>query len=371
MNNQLWKLLKNQSLVEGELPTIEEIESPWYVKVLLAFSGWLAALFLLGTLGFLGNLILIFLVSSTLFLVVGTFLIFVAFILLKLSSSKVNEFIEHLAFAFSVAGQILLVFGISKALGFSNDSMIWLIIGLVEVVLLIIMPSYVHRLVSAFIAAISFATATYTYFENLSSALLIFTALLMLITALLWLNEFKSQKRIDAVRATAYGFTLALVVITGTKLFMHTSIWSVRKMSLDNEWFQPWVGEVLLSVVALFVVWKLLQKHQVMLFSTAWILAMVGTLLLTFLSLEAHGLIVGVMILFLGFSAGNRVLAGLGIISLLFYISSYYYLLDNTLLDKSVTLFVLGVVLILGRWIMLKLLPIADASKTKMIGDAQ
>ncbi len=356
MNNQLWDLLKNENLVEGELPVIEDVDSPWYIKVLLATSGWLAAIFLLGFLGFLGNVILVLFLNATIFLVTGIALLGIAFTLLHLSRKGVNEFVEHLAFAFSVAGQILLVFGLLKLLDYPDDSVMWLTIGLVEVALLFIMPNYVHRLVSAFIAAISFAVAIYSY-ENLSSSLLIYTAFLMLVTALLWLNEFKYQKMIDSIRATAYGFVLALVVITGTKLFMYTSIWQMQRASPGNEWIQPWVGEVLLSAVALFVVWKLLSKNQVTLFSTTWVLAMIGTLLLTFLSLEAHGLIVGVMILLLGFSASNRVLAGLGVISLLFYISSYYYLLDSSLFDKSLTLLVLGVALILGRWLMLKLIP--------------
>ena len=73
--------------------------------------------------------------------------------------------------------------------------------------------------------------------------------------------------------------------------------------------------------------------------------------------MQAQGLMTGVMIVLLGFAASNRVLLGLGIIALLFFISSYYYLLQNTLLDKSITLLILGVILIIGRSIMTKLLP--------------
>jgi len=85
VNNQLWDLLKDENLVEGELPVIKEIDSPWYVKVLLAASGWLAAVFLLGFLGFLGNIILVLFLSTTLFLVMGTVLLVIALTLLFLS----------------------------------------------------------------------------------------------------------------------------------------------------------------------------------------------------------------------------------------------------------------------------------------------
>jgi len=59
------------------------------------------------------------------------------------------------------------------------------------------------------------------------------------------------------------------------------------------------------------------------------------------------------MIVLLGFANGNRVLVGLGIASLLFYVSGYYYLLDATLLVKSGVLAATGAVLIAARWLVL------------------
>jgi len=58
-------------------------------------------------------------------------------------------------------------------------------------------------------------------------------------------------------------------------------------------------------------------------------------------------------IVLLGFANGNRVLVGLGIASLLFYVSGYYYLLDATLLVKSGVLAATGAVLIAARWLVL------------------
>jgi uncharacterized membrane protein len=63
------------------------------------------------------------------------------------------------------------------------------------------------------------------------------------------------------------------------------------------------------------------------------------------------------VIMLLGFSASNRILLGLGIIALLFFVSSYYYLLDSTLLVKATTLLSVGVILLGTRWGLSKLLP--------------
>ena len=79
--------------------------------------------------------------------------------------------------------------------------------------------------------------------------------------------------------------------------------------------------------------------------------------------MEVQGITVGIVILVLGFSGANRVLLGLGSVSLLFYISSYYYLLDTTLLDKSLSLFIVGLVLLIIRWLMSHILPIKKGTR--------
>jgi hypothetical protein len=349
MMNKLWNLLENEGLVSGDLPALGEFDSPWYVKVILAFSGWLAAIFILSFL----SVIFSHLYQNTLALIFFG-VIFIAIAYFLLSKKKHHEFIEHLALACSVAGQALLTWAIVAS---SDITLIWFLVAVMHVFLILIMPNYVHRLVSAFIATLCFAAAIYSISYS-STALLMYSALLMLCTGLLWLNEFKYQKSLAAVQAIGYGLVTALVIIKGTNVFINTNLWGFDR----SEWIQPWMGEVLLGAVALYVVCRLMQKSHVQAFSNLWLLTIAGALLLAFLSINANGLIVGVMIMLLGFSASNRVLIGLAVMSLLFYISSYYYLLEISLLDKSLTLLVLGLVLILGRWLMLKLLEISKDS---------
>src|SRR5205809_2120555 len=70
-------------------------------------------------------------------------------------------------------------------------------------------------------------------------------------------------------------------------------------------------------------------------------------------SFKAPGVAGGLMIVLVGFANGNRLLAGLGIAALLYYVSSYYYLLDATLLAKAGVLAASGVVLLGARWLLL------------------
>ena len=84
------------------------------------------------------------------------------------------------------------------------------------------------------------------------------------------------------------------------------------------------------------------------------LLALLVTVAVTAVSLEASGIATGLLVILLGYSNGNRVLVGLGIAALLFYSSAYYYTLQTTLLIKSGVLAATGAMLLLARWVVLK-----------------
>lgn len=355
MNTNLWNILSQENLVTGNLAnkpnSHEEKDSPWVIKILLGFSGWLAAIFILG---FFVTVFSAMSIQKPPLILIGTILIVVAFFMLHRQS---NFFLGNLALAISLAGQSMFTIGLFVFFRFSSGLIeqetpfIWFIFSCLQLFLAIIMPSYIHRVFSAFLAAIGFASTLYLY-QNSMTIPALYGAFLMLVTAVIWLNEFRFPKHIEKRQAIAYGLVLALIALKGTNLFMDANLWNVREItSVEMPWFQPWMSEMLLSAVMVFVVWNLLQKTYPKPSSTTQVLALIGALLLSLLSIQAQGITVGVMIVLLGFSASNRILIGLGVISLLFYISSYYYLLEISLLNKSITLFSLGIGLIVARWI--------------------
>ncbi len=355
MNQTLIKTLTDANLLEGKLPSETELDSPWYVKIILAFSGWLAAIF---TLGFFGALFSSLYKDISVALVIGIVLITAAYFLLRKSR---NAFSENLALALSLAGQALcLVAMISYTQGYTTSdqwSVIWLLVAVIQLPLVVFMPSYVHRVFSAFIAAVSLAVALFLYQQSFALPTF-YSALLMLATALIWLNEFSFPRHIEKLQAVGYGLVFALILLNTTKVFMPHGL--LRHSYLSNHtgaWFQAWIGEFLFTAVTLYVVWILLGRSHPKPNIKAVCLALGGIVLLSAISMQAHGLMTGVMILLLGFSASNRVLIGLGVISLLFFISHYYYWLGDSLMDKSITLLILGVLLLLARWLLLTLLP--------------
>ncbi len=338
----IWEMLQQAGLVQGDAPPTESLESPWYVKALLAFSGWFASLFLLGFLGAGFGAILRGGIASA---ITGSLLIAGAYAILRIPK---NEFFEHLALAVSLAGQALIAYSLLDSL---SDKGAWFIFALAQVALAIVMPNFVHRFFSSYIAAFSFSMFFYTI-----GVPYIFSSILMFIAAWLWLNEFRFPKYVRIFHAIGYGTILGLIQIKGGALFgLNPTEWQMGKANTEL-WVQPWMDEVLAGAVMIYVVWQLLQRLGHRLPEPLVIITMVCTIILSAVSIEAPGITVGMMILLLGFAGSNRVLMGLGIVSLLFFISSYYYLLDATLFAKAQTLLVTGLVLLLIRWVMLKMI---------------
>ncbi|MES9883851.1 MAG: DUF4401 domain-containing protein [Sedimenticola sp.] len=343
-NECIWAVLHQAGLVQEPAPKTTKLESPWYVKVMLAFSGWLAALFLLG---FIGRGYQFIIESSFASFITGGVMIAGAYTLLRIPR---NDFFEHLALAVSLAGQALVVwaiFDITKA----NNVMGWTLVALLQAPLAVVMPNFIHRVFSSFFSAIAFSMALTSI-----GAPYVFSGVVMFLAASIWLNEFRYPQHMRKIRAIGYGLVVALIPPKGPALFGH-GIWGLRSTQNQSElWNLPWMGEVAAGAVMLYVVWQLLQRHGQALTGRLAITALLGALVLCAVSMEAQGITVGMVIMLLGFAGGNRVLLGLGVASLLFYISSYYYLLDATLLAKAQTLLLVGLVLLAGRWLMLRMM---------------
>lgn len=342
---QLWETLHQAGLAGNAAPADRTPGSPWYVKLVLAFSGWLAAFFLLGFIAVEFSFIL---ENSAVSFITGIVMICTAFAMLRASG---NAFFQHLALAGSLAGQALVVFVIFDTAS-SQGVYAWLGVFALEALLVAAMPDFVHRVFSSFIAAVAFTKVlTYLGCPHIAGGALLLAA------ALCWLKEFRFPVRIKTIQATGYGLVLTLILFKTTNLFGHHAGW--LSLTGNSPVFKtaPWMGEVLIGAAALYVVWHLLRRYGQVMCGPVSISAMLGTLLVCLVSVKVQGITVGMVILLLGFAGANAVLMGLGIVSLLFYISAYYYLLETTLLTKSLTLLAVGLVLLSLRGLMLRMIP--------------
>ena len=338
----LWQQLQEKALVNGEFQPAETLDSPWFIKLLLACSGWFASLFILGF--FL--LILQDLVeNSAVCLVVGSGMILMAYQMLK---NKPSEFLEHLMLAFSLAGQALIAWAVFMIDNTVFSAFPWFAILIIQSSLSLIMPHYIHRVCSAFFASIAL-TICFHYLQ-----LSAFTsASLLLLALVLVLNEWRSVKWQPTFEAISYGIILLLIPLKASHIIGYDLAYWLNETTLEQSWYY-YLDELLLLFTMLYLIVTLMQRSQHHFpFNTK--LAIIGaTICLCLLSMQASGITIGFALLILGFSNSNKVLQGLGITSLLFYISSYYYLLTLTLLEKSAILLMMGLFILAIRYALLK-----------------
>lgn len=338
----LWQQLQEKALVNGEFQPAETLDSPWFIKLLLACSGWFASLFILGF--FL--LILQDLVeNSAVCLVVGSGMILMAYQMLK---NKPSEFLEHLMLAFSLAGQALIAWAIFMIDNNVFSVFPWFAILIIQSSLSLIMPHYIHRVCSAFFASIAL-TICFHYLQ-----LSAFTsASLLLLALVLVLNEWRSVKWQPTFEAISYGIILLLIPLKASHIIGYDLAYWLNETTLEQSWYY-YLDELLLLFTMLYLIVTLMQRSQHHFpFNTK--LAIIGaTICLCLLSMQASGITIGFALLIVGFSNSNKVLQGLGITSLLFYISSYYYLLTLTLLEKSAILLMMGLFILAIRYALLK-----------------
>jgi hypothetical protein len=354
--SQLWSDLASAGIVQGPAPAQTGQTSPWYVKVLLGFSGWLAALFLLG---FIGAGFVFIVKNEVAAIITGLLMIGAAYAMLRAAS---NEFVEHLAMAISLAGQALVGFGIFRLLNSElfgrHTGVSWLLLTLFEIPVMLLIPNFTHRVLTTLIVTFGFSMSL-----NAFGAGFVFGGIILFIAVWIWLTEFDDPRTLRLKQAIGYGLVFALIPLKGSALFgYHSLVWYMAR-TRPGAWVQPWMGEALIAVVFVYVVWRLLQRYQQSVTAPLTIATLLAAAIISLASIEAHGITIGITILLLGFAGSNKILQGLGIIALLFFVSSYYYLLDTTLLVKAMILLAVGLILLCVRWALVRLLAAAQEAQ--------
>ena len=342
MSNDIWTQLKDAGLVEGEPPAVSHVATPWYVGTMLGVAGWIGAMFLLG---FVATGFAWVVESAVAALFIGGLLcVLAAFIFWRASG---GSFADQFAFAVSLAGQALIVVGLSTGLPKQIET-VALLLAIVELILFVPIAHFSHRVWTATCGLNAVCIALYgwglaAYLPALSAAL----------TVAIWSNEFSYPQWGTSLRPFGYGavlVTISLMFTSGSHSLpglmglMHPAV------ALSDEWLSVWIGAVLVGLVLIGLVMQLLKQEKLVVTAMPGNGVLSGALLVTLISLGAQEIGLATIILLVGFAQRNRVLVGLGIFSLLIYLVYYSYSLQLTLLEKSVWLICGGSLLLVVRF---------------------
>lgn len=336
---EVWNRLVERGLAQGAMPPVSQARAPWYVRVMQAVAGWFAAIFLLG---FFGMAFALLFKNPGASLVAGLALCAGAVVFFR--AAPRSDFVAQLGLAASLAGQVLIVFGMTELVAKSvNGAALTLL--LMEIVLFLLLRNDLHRVLSA-----AAATLALLWLMVDAGGYTLVPAVVTAGVAAAWLPEFRYARQGSLLRAGGYGVALAALCA----VVSHGALWLLWMSALGRRAALPgpameWVGHAALAAVLAWAAWKLLEREGLGIGTPQGRVASAGVVILGLASIKAPGLAPTLMLLVLGFANGNRVLAGIGLATLLGYLSHYYYALQLTLLEKSGVLAATGIALLVAR----------------------
>ena len=331
----------------------DQQDTPWFIQVLFGFSGIIASLLFIG---FLTLLLFTtdFFNSSISLLITGLFLSGIGFILFKNQRLHNNAFISSVAFAISIAGQAYMAFALfSKDLPHPLD--IWLCL-LVQGGMTLIIPNQVYRILSS-IVTLSLIVYLLNYYQVSEFNL----GLLALITIVSHLQGHSLLQHIptrwragvfDAIKAIGYASALMLLAVS--VYFIAAEYGHGIGGYAETLSYNYYLAQVLLILASLYAAYLILQRYQIKILSALGLTVVSAMVILGMMSVYVSGLLATSLIIIIATANSQRVLLALGIIALVGYVFWYYYQLDTSLLIKSISMLIIGITMLLMRWLLLK-----------------
>ncbi len=318
-----------EAVGKSDIMTVQADQSPWYVRTLVGFSAWIAAI-----------LFLVFIFGMDIIDSEGAAIVLgvIFMIATTLTRRKVDSvFVNQLMLAFRLVGQAMFIAGMSD----SEELAAALTIGL-EIVVVIFYRDVVLRFLATLCAYAAIVSLGYMYdIPNALHGLIVLSAFAV---GTSWYHEakFSAKPSASVYTPVRYAMTFALLLLLIPSMLEDISV---------TSW---WVSTIGLLAMLLITEHRLLAHYAIAPFEKTGLMIMGGTVLFNLPLLMTPGITAAVLVLVLGFQRGRHVLMGLALVFLVVFLIAFYYHLDVTLLVKSGILAVSGIVLLGMRWALLR-----------------
>ena len=333
--------------------------TPWFIHLFFGFSGVVSSVFLVGFLTLLLTQIGIF-EHVGLQLIIGIALSAVAFAAFTHKKTRQNTFWNSLAFAISGAGQMYLLFALfSSAL--TDLSKIWLFV-LLQIIMTLIMPNFVYRLLSS-MATLGGLVYLLNFYQlpELSMGLLALITIMANVQRYPLLSRLSIKRQITQRQITAFNISKALsyasaIILLGISVYLISAEYG-RSFINDGQAFSYnyILAQGLLILASLYATYLILKRYHITPLAKSSLIIMSIVIILGILSVYVSGLLATSLVIAIAFANSQRVLLGLGVVALVSYIFWYYYQLDTSLLIKSGSMLIIGLVVLLLRELLKRL----------------
>ncbi|GAA0780181.1 MULTISPECIES: DUF4401 domain-containing protein [Pseudomonadati] len=346
---QLWRSLFNQGLVDNDSPPAMKLSSPWYIIGAQMIGGWIAALFLLAFL--LTSMASIDNIEQSI-LAIGILITLGCLTYYRVGNHN-QEFILQMVFAFSIAGQLMLLWGIHDTLKQTDDDIIALMYAVVFALHWWLIPHKTNQ----FIAAIAMVPCLLAILviQQLTQLVL---PLLIVSLMLVWSQRYYWPKCYQRMRMLGYALGLNLLFANFALSDMGLWIDLPQVLITFDSRFSHYLAVIMVLLSALWLIhniFKQLSSHLIAPTNTTQlrqvkIISILSAILISLLSIPMAGISTALLMLLIGFFYNELKLFALAIGALVSFIGLYYYSLHISLFDKSLWLMASGVMLLLIRW---------------------
>lgn len=315
---------------------------PWYIRTMVGFGAWLASLLLIG---FVASLSLL---MDGGYALIGLVLIVGAILLRRRSE---NDFLVQCALAISLAGQGLAAYGFAQTVGFEEFEAFLGFVLVVSSALFFLLPDRIHRVLMVLLATGSLTTLFYVYEMNALVPLLgpAFAAALVFL-----------QIRLPALVATQFGiFVRPLMdglMLSAFGVLLLSTVYVLPELGLKYEFYpRPWISTLLLGGLFLYVgtlIWPTVVSPD----NGKATLYLYGMMVVVVMcAWAAPGLLLGLIVLTLGAVFGRNTFIGAGTGFFALFLATYVYGIEVTMLTKSAVLLATGIVILIARWLLMRL----------------
>lgn len=307
----------------------EENKSSLAIKILSIFGGFLSTLAFLGFIGITG------LYDSE----IGLLLFGIGFIVSAIWLNKAFNklIIDTFSISLYIIGFIMLAFGLATMS--INENTIAIIISLLALCSLIITHNFILSFISVLTISGSFLFLIIS--NELYDLIHVYIAIYTTILAYLFLNE---AKVISSNKIISLLYNPVRIGIVISLLFGLIAIGKKQLLPISQSYI--WLSSILMILVIFHIVNTIIKINEINTVKNRVIIYTLCVLILvpTVFSPSISGAIV---IILLSFLVNYKTGLAIGIISIIYFISQYYYDLSFTLLTKSIILFVSGIAFLL------------------------
>ncbi|MEP7061249.1 MAG: DUF4401 domain-containing protein [Betaproteobacteria bacterium] len=335
-----WRALADAGLVNGEMPVAAASPTPWYLRALVGVAAWIAAVFVLSS---MGALVYRVFDNAMLSIATGAILCAIATMLMR-GARDGGLFLGQFGLAIAISGETLLALGVFTAAG-PRHGVGWLVIAVAEIVLLFIIRDRTHRVIAAFFAAGAVYAGALDF-----GPLVLLPSLAAAAFAVTALNADRSAASHALLQPASAGIALALLLFAPAAIILEDTHRQVQLAIGIGDTLRALLAAVFVVTVAVLLRRARVNRGEM----TA---AMMAALILAAATWPVPGLLAALVVVVVGFAMQRHALIGTGLVSGVAMLGWYYFSLETTLMIKSLSLMAAGAILLATGWLLSRAAP--------------